>query len=206
MTLTRTVVRTWLFTARLPITLAESTLHRDGNGNEWPPVLAFDSFEAGIKQAIGSLVRDRELVKEGRLEQQRVTRLRAATDLESLAESRQGEADAEFHARREADEQRLQRIDEEANARRQAEAQRAREEKRQIEQRAARKAATDQKAEAASAKAVAKVDRAARSARVSAEKGAVTKERRAVAAKKTVKQIDKKLESTKALRRSANSR
>ena len=206
MSVTRTVVRTWLFTARLPINLAKSTLHRNGNGNEWPPVLAFDSFEAGMKQAVGSLMGDRELVKEGRLERERVTRLRAATDLETLAESRQKEADAEFHARREADEQRLQRIDEEANARREAEAQRAGEEKRQIEQRAARKAATAQKARAASAKSVAKVDRAARSARVSAEKGAVTKERRAVAARKAVKRVDKKLESTKALRRSANSR
>jgi hypothetical protein len=201
MTITRTVVRTWLFTARLPITFAESTLHRTGRSDEWPPVIAFDAFEAGVKQVVGSLVCDQQLAKEGRLERERATRLRAAVDLESLAESREQEADAEFRARQVADEERLQRIDQEADARRQAEQTKLHEAKRQAGQKAARKAEIAEKAEASSATAVAKVDRAARSARVSAEKQAVAEERRAVAAKKTVKQIDTKLEATKAARR-----
>jgi hypothetical protein len=203
MSLTRTVVRTWLSTAKLPITLAESTLHRNGRRDEWPPVVAFDAFEAGFKQVVGSLVRDPELVKEGRLERERVTRLRAAADLESLAESRQEEADAEFRARREADEDRLRRIDEEAEARRQAEARRLQEEKERAEHKAARKAQTAKKAEVASTKAVEKADRAARSVRVSAEKEALAEERQAVAAKKAVKQIDRELQSTKSARRKA---
>ena len=54
MTITRTVVRTWLKTARLPITLAESTLHRGGSSEEWPPALAFGAFESGVKQVVAA--------------------------------------------------------------------------------------------------------------------------------------------------------
>ena len=116
MTITRTVVRTWLKTARLPITLAESTLHRGEHTEEWPPALAFGAFESGVKQVVGALVRDQELANEGRLERAQVTQLRKAAELDAIAEAREAEADAELRARQEADAQRAKAIEAEARS------------------------------------------------------------------------------------------
>jgi hypothetical protein len=205
MTITRTVVRTWLKTARLPITLAESTLHRGGSSDEWPPALAFGAFESGVKQVVGALVRDQELANEGRLERAQVTQLRKASELEAIAEAREADAEAELAARQKADAQRAEAIETEARARREAEARQREAEKRRTEEKAQRSAAAARKAEAATEKAVQKADRSARSRRVSVERKAVAKKRSAVAAKKTAKQVDTKLEAAKSVRRSGNS-
>jgi hypothetical protein len=205
MTITRTMVLTWLKTARLPITLAESALHRSGSSDEWPPALAFGAFESGVKQVVGALVRDQELANEGRLERAQVTQLRKAAELEAVAEAREGAADADLEARQEAAVQRAEAIETEAQARREAEASRQEEEKRRTEEKAERSAAAARKAEAATEKAVQKADRSARSTRVSVERKAVAKKRSAVAAQKTAKQVDTQLETAKSVRRSGNS-
>ena len=203
MTITRTVVRTWLVTARLPITLAESTLRRGDHTDEWPPALAFGAFGASVKQVVGALTHDKTLASEGRLEQVQITQLRKAVELESIADARQSEADAELRARLDADKQRMSEIDAQARARQDAEESRSQEEARRAEQKAKKKAVVAQKAEAESLKAVERVDRSARATRVNVERKAVAKQRGAVVAKKAAAKVDSKLEATRAARRAA---
>ena len=62
-----TVVRTWLRVARLPLQAVEAVAHRGDHDAEWPPALAFESFEAQVKQVAGAVFRDRELLEDGRL-------------------------------------------------------------------------------------------------------------------------------------------
>jgi hypothetical protein len=205
MTITRTVVRTWLKTARLPITLAESTLRRAAGTEEWPPALAFGAFESGVKQVVGALVRDQDLAREGRLERAQVTQLRRAADLEATAEVREGDADSALRARQEADAARAEKVETQAQARREAEARRREEDRRRADEKAERRATVARKAEAETEKAVQKADRSARSTRVAVERKAVAKKRGAVAARQTAEQIDKKLEVTKSVRRSRRS-
>jgi hypothetical protein len=203
MTITGTVVRTWLLTARLPITLAESTVRRGDRTDGWPPALAFGAFEAGVKQVVGALTHDKQLAVEGRLEQVQIAQLRKAIELESIADARQNKADVELRERLDADEQRLSEIDDQARARLDAEEARLQEEARRAEQKAQKKAVVAQKAETETLKAVKKVDRSARATRVSVERNAVAKKRGAVAAKKSAAKVDSKLEATRAARRAA---
>lgn len=198
-----TVVRTWLRTARLPLKAVESVTRRGDQDVEWAPAIAFDSFEASVKQIAGSVLRDEELVQEGRLAQARVGQLRKAVELDAVAEQRKAEADAEFRQRREADEQSRQQVEQQA-AKREAALEREREDKK-------RRAAEDErrkreqvaKVEAVEEKAVARQDRAAHSTRISAEREALQHEREAVAAKTRMSDIDKELERTKAARKSS---
>src|SRR5256885_767317 len=55
----------------------------------WPPAVAFDALEAGIKQFAGAVLRDNELVEEGRIKQAKVSAARRAVELEAEAEDRE---------------------------------------------------------------------------------------------------------------------
>lgn len=201
MTITRTVVRTWLRTARLPLTLAESTLHRGEHATEWPPSLAFGSFESGVKQVVGALTRDAELTNEGRLERAQVTQLRQAAELDAAAEVKKDEADAELRRKEAQDEERLQRIEEQAQARREAAEADAQAARREAEARAARRETTARKAEAATEKSVARAARSARAGKVAVEKKAIAKKRTAVTAAKDAAKADGRLDHAKTARR-----
>jgi hypothetical protein len=198
----RTAVRTYLRAARLPVTAAATFLRRDGQ-DDWPPALAFESFEAGVKQVMGSVLRDEELVHEGRLAQAKVGQLRKAVELESVADQHKADADEEFNERLQADEERRAQVERQAAESEAALDRQRAEEKRRADDKARRQAEAARKAEAASQKAVAKQERAARATRVSAEREALTEERQAATAKRKVTQLDKDLEATKATRKGA---
>ena len=76
-TIPRTAVRATLLGLRLPICGVEVLTGQTGNAS-WPPAMAFEGFEAGMKQVVGSILRDEELVDEGRIQQAKVTELRRA--------------------------------------------------------------------------------------------------------------------------------
>src|SRR5205085_11065608 len=78
----RTIVRTWLRTARLPLDAVEAVVRRGEHDVEWPPAIAFDSFEAAVKQFAGSLLHDDELTQDGQVAGARVAALRKAVELE----------------------------------------------------------------------------------------------------------------------------
>jgi hypothetical protein len=68
-TLPRTAVCTWLRAARVPVS---AVARFNGNGSESPLLVAFDAFEATVKQVAGSILRDDDLVREGRTERAHV--------------------------------------------------------------------------------------------------------------------------------------
>lgn len=199
----RTIVRTWLRTARLPLKAVESVTRRGpGQNVGWAPAIAFDAFEASVKQIAGSVLRDEELVQEGRLAQARVGQLRKAVELDAVAEQREAEADAEFRQRREADDQRRRQVEQET-AQREAVLERDRQEKkRRAAEEERRKQEQVAKVEAVEEKVVARQERAAHATRISAERDALQHEREAVAAKTRTSKIDEELERTKAARKS----
>jgi hypothetical protein len=197
----RTVVRTSLNAARLPLRAVQAVAHRGDSDTEWPPVLAFESFESQLKQLTGAVLRDEELVQEGRLIQAKVGQLRKAAELETIAERREATAAAKFAATREAAEQRDRRI-EQAATRRERELEREADvEVSRIEHEARRHREEAARAELAERKAVAREERAAASVRVTKERESLQKERAAAAAKHRVVETDARIRTTKANRK-----
>lgn len=199
-TIPRTIVRSYLRLGRLPLDAAESVFNKDG-AEDWAPTLAFDAAEATVLQAVGSFLKDDELVTQGRLAEARVTQLRRAAELEAKAGEKRAEADAEYRERVETDQERRARIAREADQRETALAQEQARKQREADERARKQADAARKVEAAQQKAVEKSERAARRTRVAAEQEALADEKRAVQADQTVLDLDKALRTTKAVRK-----
>lgn len=195
----RTAVRTYLEVARLPLT-AVGALVRPAKRQEWPPALAFETFGASVKQLVGTVVRDEELVYEGRLAKAKVAQLRQAVELETIGEQQRAEADAEFEQRREVGAQRREELQGQAAEREGALNRQKAEEKRWADDKARKRAASVRKTQAATDKQVAKQQRAARSTRVRAERQALSTARRSATAQSDVTRIDNELERTRARR------
>jgi hypothetical protein len=198
----RTIVCTWLRTARLPLDAVEAVVHRGEHDVEWPPAIAFDSFEATVKQFAGSILHDDELTQDGRLAQARVAQLREAVELDAVAEQHKTKAEAEFEERRQADEQHREEVQKQADQREAALERERAEKKRRAADEDARKRKQAAQVEAVEERIVEREDRVARATRIVAERDALQHERKAVAAKGRVTDLDGKLEDTKAARKS----
>ena len=196
----RTVVRTWLRAAHVPLRVVELVAHRDRDA-EWPPALAFESFDAQVKQVVGSVLRDDELVEEGRLIEAKVGQLRKAAQLETVAQRRKATAAAKEQATRESAEQRRRRVAREASERKAALEREAEAKKRRADAAAQRKKTAAAQAEASTRKAVERQERSAARTRVAAQRQAVSKQRAATSAKKRAVNADKQIHATKAGRR-----
>ena len=98
-TIPRTAVKATLLGLRLPICGVEALTGQTGNAS-WPPAIAFEGFEAGVKQVVGSFLRDDELVDEGRVQQAKVTELRRAVELEVQADQTRAAGARELRERR----------------------------------------------------------------------------------------------------------
>lgn len=200
-TIPRTAVRSYLRLGRLPLDAAGSVLNRDGS-EDWGPALVFDSVEATVLQAVGSFLKDEELLTQGRLAEARVTQLRRAAELEAHAEAKRAEADAEYRERVETDQQQRQRIAREADQREAALNQEKARKQREADEKARKQAEAARKVEAAQQKAVAKQERAAKAKRIDAEQDALVDEKRAVQAEAAVLDLDAAIRTTKAIRKS----
>src|SRR5205807_157549 len=116
----RQLVKTSLRSVRLPLTAVETVTGQRGAEHPWPPAMIFETFEAGVKQVLGTILRDPELVDEARVQQAKLGQLRQAEMLEAEAELRRQQADAEFAEKHETIEARRQRIEREADERERA--------------------------------------------------------------------------------------
>lgn len=197
----RTIVRTYVDAARLPLGLAESILRRGETSGNWAPALAFEAVEASVKQVIGSFLRDPELIEEGRLIQAKVAQLRKAAELETLADQQKAQADAEYQQRKQADEATRAKVAQQAEQRERALDQEKARRKQEVAEAANKKAATARKIEAEQQKAVDRQERAARTAELTAEQKALADERKAAAASENVLDLDRALRTTKAARK-----
>ena len=199
-TIPRTVVRTYLQAARLPLTAAEQVFNKTQT-EDWAPTLAFETLEAQVLELAGNALNDEELRQQGRLVRAKVAQLKKAAELEGQAEAKRAEADAEYRDRKRSDEQARQRVEQQADQREAAiKAEKARK-KREADEKARAKAETSRKIEAAQQKQLTKQERAASKTRITAEQEAIAEERKALAAEEQVLDLDAALETTKAIRK-----
>jgi hypothetical protein len=199
-TIPRTAVRLTLDGLRLPVIAAENIAGQRDN-DSWPPAVLFESFEATVKQVVGSVIRDETLVDEGRIQQAKVGELRKAVELEVEADQKRAVADGELQARRQTAEQQRRKVEEDTRRREQA----IEREKRAAEQKAEREAAERRAAVDRAAdvrdKRVSATERQARLTRVEAESTALTAQRRAVKASKTAAALGDAVEQKKTERK-----
>jgi hypothetical protein len=98
----RQAVQFGLWGARLPLTMADRVLTGGQKDTAtWLPNLAFDKFEAGVKDIVGRAVRDDTLVAAARLQRAEITRLESARATRVHATKVVDDADAAAQARRE---------------------------------------------------------------------------------------------------------
>lgn len=198
-TIPRTALRSWLAAVRLPLTAAELVTGK--SGTDWPPAVAFEGFEAGVKKGVGLLIGDTQLVQEGMLEREKVDQLREAAELDAIAERRRQEADARLEDRKETVQERAESV-ERGHAEREAKlAQEEADRQRAVEEAARRKEEVARTAEQTRRKAVAAQERQARATRLAAESEALDHERDAAEAKGELLEVDQALKATKAARK-----
>ncbi len=198
--LPRTLVSGSLRAVRLPLSAAERVVHQQHNA-QWPPTLAYESFEAGVETLVGSLVRDPALVEKGRLRQRKLAQLRRAGELSALADQEQARADEQLQARLGAVQEQRQEAEQRAQERKQELEQQAEARRRKVATKAARQAAAAREAESAQEKAIARRARTAEASALAAESRALAVAQQALAAEETVDVIDKTIEGTKAARK-----
>lgn len=196
----RTVIGAGLDLARLPVNIAARASGQQGN-DRWPPTVAFEGLEAGVETVVGSILRDDELVERGRVRQAKVAELRRAAWLETVAERKREQADAELAderrkaaaKRKEADRrtaQRKQQVDREAGER-----------KQQVKQQAARKSAAASRVKQAQDEALTRAEQAATDQALATEQRALADKQQALDAAETVTAIDDAIEASKAARK-----
>lgn len=196
----RTMVRTSLQAARLPLTTLERVMNRDKRA-QWPAAMFFDGYAAGVKQLVGGMLRDQELVEEGRLEQAKLAQLRRAGSLEATADERRARADAEFQQRQERDEQLREEVANRAAKRAADIEQAAADKQRRADRTKRQKAAAAKKAERLTTQARASSTRQAKRTAISAERGALSTTKRALAADAKVAKLDGRIKANKAARK-----
>ena len=202
MPITTTIVNTTLQGLRLPLTAVEQVTNKSGS-KSWPPAVAYESFEAEAKKVLGSLLRDDELVREGRLLQAKVRELAEAERLETKAEQKRIEADAKLEQRQESAEAARQRVEKQTAQREQQLQKEKAERERKVREEARRREESAAKAAQARDKVVTAQERQAERTRLAEESAALAKRSEALAATKRAQTLDTVLEAKKAQRKGA---
>ncbi|GAC1325047.1 MAG: hypothetical protein NVSMB13_07470 [Mycobacteriales bacterium] len=198
--LQRSAVDLYLRAARLPLTAYERVARKGRANEEWPPAVAFEGFEAAVKTFVGSVLRDDQLAGRGQVEKARVSQLRKAAELDTLADQRRQQADTELQQRRERDEQQRQRVEKQAEERRRKLEQDKIKQQQQVAQKAAESKAQASKTDAAVRKALTKQERSARAVAVQAESKALSAKAQALASSSSVASLDDAIEGSKETR------
>lgn len=189
-----------LWSARLPLTTFEAIVRRGQSNEDWPPAVAFDRFEAAVKETVGKALRDEVLVGSGTLQRAEVHQRVDARERAAEAAHTRDEA----HDRAQADHDELEQRRRDANARatnrrRTAQTTSSRAKQRVAEQ-AAAKAADARKSAAARTAQVDKRAIAAEGDRLRQEAEVLRTKKRAVTAKRKVSKLDKAARAKKATR------
>jgi hypothetical protein len=200
-TLPRVVVEGYLRTARLPLTAIERVAKQQDN-EQWPPALAYESFEAGVETVLGALLKDPALLDKGRLRQAKIAQLRKAAQLETLADTEREQADARLQQRQEQLEEQRRESERRAEQRKAELERQAELHERKVQAKAAKKTAAAQRSKAAADKAIERQERATKTAALSEESQALRVVKQALDAEETVDVIEDTLDGTKAARKS----
>lgn len=195
----RTVVRMSLHATRLPLYAAEAAF--SGGAADWPPTLAYEGVEAGVKRAIGVVLRDEVLRREGVLEGEKVDRLRHAAELSVAADLREEEADRDLRARKQHDAEVRQEAARTERQRKAEISRQAAERKQKAARNADARQATVREAAQATKKAADRRARARRRTTIEAETDAVKTAKAANRRAQSAKKADKQIERSAAARR-----
>lgn len=198
----RTLLKHSLSAARLPVSVAAKVAGQADN-EQWPPVLAFEAFEASVQTLAGSVLRDDELVDAGRLERARLAKLRQAADLETLAEATREQANEDLDERREQAGRKRQRANERAHEREKQAKRVAQQRKAKAKRVAREKTADARRAKADRQEAIESRERAVRRQSLAKESRALEAEREALSADQAVEDLGDTIERSKAARRTA---
>lgn len=197
----RTVIGTALTAVRLPLTAAERIAGQTSN-EEWPPSLVFAGAEATVETVLGSLLHDQELLERGRLRQARVTQLREAVELQTLAEQQRAKANTTFEQRQQAAAQRHDQVEDTTERREQQVEQKAAQEKARVRKTAAARKRAVEESAAATEKRLDRQERAGRLAALDAETEALDARRDAVKSTAKADLVDEALDATREERKS----
>jgi hypothetical protein len=170
--LPRVAVDAHLHLTRLPLQAFETVAGREG---------LVDGYSARVKELVGSVVNDEELLTSARLTRAKLAQLDRAAEKETQAEAKAREA-----REREAE---LERQKAQAKA--------------QVEREFAQREQASERVEKAQKKAVAKRQTAAERKRLAAEAAALAEKERAVDTKAEAIALDRAVETTKARRQRA---
>jgi soluble cytochrome b562 len=198
-TIPRTAMRATLMGLRLPICGAEVLTGQKENAS-WPPAMAFEGFEAGVKQVVGAILRDEELVDEGRIQQAKVTELRRAVELEVRADQKRAAGDRELREQQARADEERKKAEQDALRREQAIERDQRAAEQRVAQELGKKAAAIEATAQQRDKRVTAAEREASLTRVDQESTALKQQRRAVRAKKAAGDASDELERKKAER------
>jgi soluble cytochrome b562 len=198
-TIPRTAMKATLLGLRLPLCGIEVLTGQTRNSS-WPPAVAFEDFEAGVKQVVGSILRDEELVEEGRVQQAKVTELRRAVELEVQADQKRAAADRELREQLARAEDERKRAEQEALRREQVVQRDKRAAEQRVDREVSEKATTIAATAQRTAKRVTAAEREAKLTRIDQESTAVAQQRRAVRATKAAGNASDALERKKAQR------
>lgn len=203
-TIPSTVTKLSIRGLRLPLSAVEVVARRAGaDTGTWPPAVAFETFEVGAKQAIGTALHDDELVREAELQQAKLAELRRAAQLEVEAQQTRRQAEAAARERsREAAEQR-QQIEKAAERERQEIEARKAERARRADQTVQRQEKAVRTVQQGRAKAVEAAKRRARGTELREETEAVERQRQALDATAEVIELDRAVEDKQQQRRSS---
>jgi hypothetical protein len=163
------LTKTHLRVARLPLTAVEAIARPE---SDWAPARAFEGYEARLKELVGGLVDDEELLSSARVQRARLTQL-------DRADEKQGEA---------------------ARQKRRV-AQKKAQAKASVEREFDQREQANRRVEKAQRKAVAKKATAAKRAALAEEAAALSTRERAVQAKADAVALDRAVETTKAARK-----
>jgi hypothetical protein len=200
--LPRDAVELGLRGARLPLTVAERVLGRGRDTSTWPPVVAFDKLEAGVKDIVGRATHDDTLRATSRLQRSEVAKREDAMASRAQAAELEAEAEARTRARREQLDAEREAVDA-ADAARERRIDVAEQEAREraAKEAAAKRAATRTTA-AKRKQAVGKQAARADAERLRSEADALRTEEAAVEARGEALKLDRAVEAKKSARRS----
>ena len=200
-TVPRTIIKAGLYGLRLPLTAIEHVTHNaDAN---WTPAIAYESFEAEAKKILGSLVRDDELIREGRLQRAKVGELAESERLETKAEQRREDAETKLEARQESAEGARDRIEQDARQREQRLTEEKAAKQRRIHQSTERRKVAATKAVQVGDKAVTVEEKKAARTRNAEESAALAKRSQALSTAKKAQSLEVEIGAKRAHRKSS---
>src|SRR5690606_14314468 len=159
--------------ARLPLTAVEAVAKRGEDTAGWPPSVAFEKVEATVKDVVGRITRDEQLIGLARLQRAEVAKREQASLERAEATAVRRDAAQAAAARRDQIEDLREEVEAGATATEQEIEEASAAAERQVEARAAKKRAGARKAAAAKKKATARTAKQAKKKRLEAAADAV---------------------------------